>query len=93
MPADLQAALIYWPALAAFGALVVVAFAFGWFFTALKRLNRNLADTRANMARLKAARAEAKEFKGKAEDREDQIDKLNDQAGKLFWKHEKTFIG
>jgi hypothetical protein len=93
MPADVQSALIYWPVLAAFGTLVVAAFAFGWFFTALKGLNRNLADTRANAAKLKVARAEAKEFQDKAEDREGQIGKLHDQAGKLFWKNEKTWIG
>jgi len=93
MPADVQAALIYWPALAAFGALVVAAFAFGFFFTALKGLNRNLAETRSNSAKLKAARAEAKEFEARAEDREAQIGKIHDQAGKLFWRHEKTWIG
>jgi hypothetical protein len=93
MPADVQAALIYWPALAAFGALVVAAFAFGFFFTALKGLNRNLAETRSNAGKLKAARAEAKEFEAKAETREAQIGKIHDQAGKLFWRHEKTWIG
>ena len=85
--------MIYWPVLAAFGALVIAAFAFGFFITAMKGFNRNLAATRANSARLKAARAEAKEFKGKAEDREGQIDKLHGEAGKLFWRHEKTWIG
>lgn len=93
MPADVQSALIYWPALAAFGTLVVAAFAFGFFFTAMKGFNRNLASTRANAAKLKAARAAAREFQDKAEVREGQIGKLHDQAGKLFWKHEKTFIG
>jgi hypothetical protein len=93
MPADVQSALIYWPALAAFGTLVVAAFAFGWFITAMKGLGRNLAETRSNAGKLKAARAEAKEFEDKAENREGQIGKLHDQAGKLFWRHEKTWLG
>jgi hypothetical protein len=93
MPADVEASLIYWPALAAFGALVVGAFAFGFFVTAMKWLSRNLAATRSNSAKLKAARAEAREFEDKAEAREGQISKLHDQAGKLFWRHEKTWIG
>ena len=93
MPADVQSALIYWPVLAAFGALVVLAFAFGWAITAMKALGRNLAETRANAAKLKAARAEAKDFQDRAETREGQIGKLHDQAGKLFWKNEKTWIG
>ena len=93
MPADVQAAMIYWPALAAFGALVVGAFGAGWFMSAIKRLGRNLAITRENAAKLKAARAEAREFQDKAEAREGEIGKLHDQAGKLFWRHEKTWVG
>jgi hypothetical protein len=93
MPADVEAAMIYWPALAAFGALVIAAFAFGWFITAMKGLSRNLVETRANAAKLKAARAEAREFQDKAETREGEIGKLHDQAGKLFWRHEKTWVG